>query len=253
MVLIDTHTHLFSSSFDHDRDEVVARAIAAGIQKMLLPNIDKDSIDAMLALADRYPEHCLPMMGLHPGSVEDDYKEQLALHRAWFDKKKFVAVGEIGIDLYWRQDNLAAQTDAFLTQVGWAQELDLPVVIHSRESTGLLLDLLADRPVRGVFHCFSGTAEEARSIVDRGMYVGLGGVLTYKANSSLREVVKNIPLDHILLETDSPYLAPVPYRGKRNESSYMVAVAETLCTIFGRGMDEIAVTTSRNAQQLFRL
>lgn len=253
MFFIDTHTHLFSTSFDHDRDEVVQRALAAGIHKMLLPNIDKDSILPMLDLADRYPEHCLPMMGLHPGSVEADYKEQLALHRSWFDRRKFVAVGEIGIDLYWRQDNLPAQTDAFMTQLAWAEELDLPVVIHSRESTPILLDLLADRSVRGVFHCFSGTAEEARTIVDRGMYVGLGGVLTYKSNGSLRELVKSIPLNRILLETDSPYLAPVPYRGKRNESSYMIAVAESLCTIFGKGMDEIAVLTSSNAQELFRL
>ncbi len=253
MVFIDTHTHLFSSSFDVDRDDVVARAIASGITTLLLPNIDQASIAPMLALADRYPAHCLPMMGLHPGSVEDDYQVQLAVHRAWLDERKFVAVGEIGIDLYWRQDNLAAQTDAFLTQVSWAQALDLPVVIHSRESTGILLDLLADRAVRGVFHCFSGTADEAKAITDRGMYVGLGGVLTYKSNNNLREIVKNVPLDRIVLETDSPYLAPVPYRGKRNESSYMLAVAETLCTIFGRGMDEIAAITTRNAQQLFRL
>jgi TatD DNase family protein len=253
MLFIDTHTHLFSASFDQDREAVVARAIAAGVSQLLLPNIDKNSIQAMLDLADRFPENCLPMMGLHPGSVESDYIEQLAIHRAWFDQRPFVAVGEIGIDLYWRQDNLAAQTDAFLTQVGWAQALDLPVVIHSRESTALLLDLLAAKQVRGVFHCFSGSAEEAQTIVDRGMYIGLGGVLTYKNNEALREVVKKIPLDRILLETDSPYLAPVPYRGKRNESSYLVAVAETLCTIFGKGMDEIAATTTRNAQQLFRL
>jgi len=253
MQFIDTHTHLFSDSFDSDRDEVVQRAIAAGITQLLLPNIDKDSILPMLELADRYPVNCLPMMGLHPGSVEEDYKEQLALHRSWFEKRNFVAVGEIGIDLYWRQDNLAAQTDAFLTQVGWAQELDLPVVIHSRESTPILLDLLANQTVSGVFHCFSGSAAEAKTIVDRGMYLGLGGVLTYKNAADLRAVVKAVPLDRIVLETDSPYLAPVPYRGKRNESSYMLAVAETLCTIFGKGMDEISAITSRNAQQLFRL
>lgn len=253
MFLIDTHTHLFSDSFDQDRDAVVARALAAGINQMLLPNIDKNSIGPLLELADRYPAHCLPMMGLHPGSVEDDYREQLDLHYSWFAKRSFVAVGEIGIDLYWRQDNLVAQTDAFLTQVSWAQEFDLPVVIHSRDSTPILLELLADKPVRGVFHCFSGTAEEARTIVDRGMYIGLGGVLTYKNNDALRAVVKAVPLEHIVLETDSPYLPPVPYRGKRNESSYMIAVAETLCTIFGQGMDKIAVATSQNAQKLFRL
>lgn len=253
MLLIDTHTHLFSESFDADRDEVVSRALAAGIQQLLLPNIDQATIQPMLALADRYPDHCLPMMGLHPGSVEEDYRDQLAVIRANFDERKFIAVGEIGIDLYWRQDNLAAQTDAFLTQLSWAKTFDLPVVIHSRESTAVLLDLLADHDVRGVFHCFSGTAEEAKRIIDRGMYLGLGGVLTYKNNQNLRDLVKNLPLDRLLLETDSPYLPPVPYRGKRNESSYLVAVAETLCTIFGKGMDEIAAITSRNAQQLFRL
>ncbi len=253
MFLIDTHTHLFSTSFDSDRDQVVQRAMEAGVGKMLLPNIDKDTIQAMLDLADAYPESCLPMLGLHPGSVEDDFREQLAEHRAWFDRRKFYAVGEIGLDLYWRQDNLKRQQEVFMTQVDWALALDLPVVIHSRESCSLILDMLEALPVRGVFHCFTGSVEETMRIVDRGMYVGLGGVITYKANDALRSVVKNIPLDRIVLETDSPYLAPVPYRGKRNESSYMPAVAETLCTLFGKGLDEIAALTTANAQKLFRI
>jgi TatD DNase family protein len=253
MLLTDTHTHLYSKSFDADRDEMVQRAIAAGVQWLLLPNIDKDSIVPMLELADRYPQHCLPMMGLHPGSVEDDYLEQLDLHRAWLNKRPFIAVGEIGIDLYWRQDNLKAQEEAFLTQVHWAIELDLPVVIHSRESCSLILDLLEGINVPGVFHCFTGTAEEAERITKKGMYLGIGGVITYKANDTLREVVKQVPLERILLETDSPYLPPVPYRGKRNESSYLPLVAEQLCSLYSKGMPELAEITTNNAKTLFRL
>jgi TatD DNase family protein len=253
MLLTDTHTHLYSKSFDPDRDEMVQRAIAAGVELLLLPNIDKDSIETMLELADRYPKHCFPMMGLHPGSVEDDYLEQLALHRSWLDKRPFIAVGEIGIDLYWRQDNLKAQEEAFLTQVSWAIDLDLPIVIHSRESCSLILDLLKGMHVRGVFHCFTGTTEEAKRITDMGMYLGIGGVITYKANDTLRDVVKQIPLERILLETDSPYLPPVPYRGKRNESSYLPLVAEQLCSLYGKGMQELAEITTNNAKTLFRL
>jgi TatD DNase family protein len=253
MLLTDTHTHLYSKSFDTDRDEMIQRAIAAGVGLLLLPNIDEDSIEPMLELADKYPEHCFPMMGLHPGSVEDDYLDQLDLHRSWLDKRPFIAVGEIGIDLYWRQDNLKAQEAAFLTQVSWAIELDLPIVIHSRESCSLILDLLEGIDVRGVFHCFTGTAEEAKRITDKGMYLGIGGVITYKTNETLREVVKHVPLEMILLETDSPYLPPVPYRGKRNESSYLPLVAEQLCSLYGKGMQEVAEITTKNAKMLFRL
>lgn len=253
MLLTDTHTHLYSKSFDTDRDEMIQRAIAAGVELLLLPNIDKDSIEPMLELADTYPEHCLPMMGLHPGSVEDDYLDQLDLHRSWLDKRPFIAVGEIGIDLYWRQDNLKAQETAFLTQVSWAIDLDLPIVIHSRESCSLILDLLEGIDVRGVFHCFTGTAEEAKRITDKGMYLGIGGVITYKTNETLREVIKHVPLEMILLETDSPYLPPVPYRGKRNESSYLPLVAEQLCSLYGKGMQEVAEITTTNAKTLFRL
>ncbi len=253
MSLIDTHTHLYSEQFNDDRHAMVQRALASGVELMLMPNIDLDSVGPMHALEDAFPAALRSMMGLHPGSVETDWQEVLDLLHPWFDKRSYVAVGEIGIDLYWRQDNLPEQEQAFLQQVQWAFELDLPVVIHSRESCSLILDLLADLPVRGVFHCFTGTPEEAERIVNRGMYVGIGGVLSYKANQALRDLFATIDRSRVLLETDAPYLAPVPFRGKRNESAYLNQVAETLAACWQVSVAEVASITSENARQLFRL
>ncbi len=253
MSLIDTHTHLYSEQFNDDRHAMVQRALASGVELLLMPNIDLDSVGPMHALEDAFPTALRSMMGLHPGSVEADWQEVLDLLHPWFNKRSYIAVGEIGIDLYWRQDNLPEQEQAFLQQVQWSLELDLPVVIHSRESCSLILDLLADLPVRGVFHCFTGSLEEAARIVNRGMYVGIGGVLSYKANQALRDVFANIDRSRVLLETDAPYLAPVPYRGKRNESAYLNQVAETLAACWQVSVAEVAGITSENARQLFRL
>lgn len=253
MTLIDTHAHLYSDQFDSDREDMVKRAFASGLELMLLPNIDLDSIGPMHQLEDTYPSSFRSMMGLHPGSVESDWQEVLDMMLPWFQKRQYVAVGEIGIDLYWRQDNLPEQQAAFLQQVQWSLELDLPVVIHSRESCSLILDLLGDLPVKGVFHCFTGSREEAQKIVERGMYVGIGGVITYKANHALREVIKTIDTNRVILETDAPYLAPVPYRGKRNESAYINQVAEVLADVWGKDINEICAVTTHNAKALFRL
>lgn len=253
MTIIDTHAHLYSDQFNADREAMVQRALASGLELMLLPNIDLDSVGPMHQLEDAHPQHMRSMMGLHPGSVESDWQEVLELLRPWFEKRNYVAVGEIGIDLYWRQDNLPEQQQAFLQQVQWALELDLPVVIHSRESCSLLLDLLGDLPVRGVFHCFTGNIEEAKRIIERGMYVGIGGVITYKANQPVRDLFSQLPRHRVVLETDAPYLAPIPHRGKRNESAYINHVAATLADGWGISVSEVCSITSQNAKELFRL
>lgn len=252
-MLIDTHTHLYSTQFDADRHKMVQRAIDAGVEMLLLPNIDLESVGPMHQLETAFPNNCRSMMGLHPGSVEHDWQEVLEQLQPWFGKRNYVAVGEIGIDLFWRQDNLPEQQQAFLQQIGWALELDLPVVIHSRESCSLILDLLGDMDVKGVFHCFTGTAEEAERILARGMYVGIGGVITYKANQAIRDVLATIDRSRVLLETDSPYLAPIPHRGKRNESGYILHVADTLAECWGISAAEVAEITTANARHLFQL
>ncbi|MFN3530351.1 MAG: TatD family hydrolase [Bacteroidia bacterium] len=252
-MFIDTHTHLYSKQFDSDREDMLQRAIAAGIELMLLPNIDLESVGPMHRLEDAHPKHIRSMMGLHPGSVENDWAEQLDLLYPWFAKRTYVAVGEIGIDLYWRQDNLAEQKAAFLRQLDWSLELGLPVVIHSRESTGIILELLADKPIKGVFHCFSGSEEEAHAIIARGMYLGIGGVLTYKANEALRQLIAKVDRSKVILETDSPYLAPVPFRGKRNESAYVLHVADCLAGLWGMSTAEVGALTTANARKLFNL
>jgi TatD DNase family protein len=252
-MLIDTHAHLYSSQFDSDRDAMMQRTLESGVEMVLLPNIDLASIGPMHKLEDSYSKHLRAMMGLHPGSVAHDWQEVLALIKPWFKKRSYVAVGEIGIDLYWRQDNLEAQKGAFLTQVDWALSYDLPVVIHSRESCSLILDLLGNLPVKGVFHCFTGSVEEAHRIVDRGMYLGIGGVLTYKANEALREVYRKINPNRVVVETDSPYLAPVPNRGKRNESTFVHAVINQLAALWSLTPEQVVLQTGNNAQKLFSL
>lgn len=255
MVLVDTHAHLYSNAFAADRHEMVQRALDAGVQQMLLPNIDVASIAGMLALEEAYPEHCFAMMGLHPCSVKANYEEELAVMRAWLDRRSFVAIGEIGIDLYWDKTFVEEQKRAFLEQASWAMAFDLPIVIHARESTDMLIELVSgvnDKRLRGVFHCFTGNQAQAEAIVELGFKLGIGGVLTYKT-SDLSQVLPQIPLEHILLETDSPYLPPVPYRGKRNESAYTKLVAERLSEVYGLSVEEIGRQTTHNARELFRL
>ena len=223
---------------------------------MLLPNIDIDSFAPMYALCDDFPENCLPMMGLHPGSVDSNWESHLQVIRRNLEQRKHVAVGEIGMDLYWDKTYLQEQREAFRTQVRWAKELDLPVVIHAREAFDEIFSILDeenDSSLRGVFHCFTGTVEQAHRVMDyQGFKLAIGGVLTYK-KSGLDEVVAQLPLDWLVLETDSPYLPPVPHRGKRNESAYLLHIAERLAEVKQVSLAEVALITSEAAADLFRL
>ena len=256
-MFIDTHTHLYVDAFQEDRKEVVQRAIDNGIELMLLPNIDVATIDDMHMLTKQFPNNCRSMMGLHPGNVKEDWEAQLnTMKDLLFKSDQYIAVGEIGMDLYWDKTFIEEQKKAFAIQVEWAKELNLPIVIHARDAFQEIyeiLDDLNDANLRGVFHCFTGSNEDVHRILDFGGFMfGIGGVLTYK-NAKIDEVVKTIPLEHIILETDSPYLPPVPFRGKRNESSYLLHVAEKLADVYDLKMNVIERTTTENAIKLFKL
>ena len=254
--MIDTHAHLYSRKFDNDRDEMIIRAREAGVQGIVLPNIDLESIAGMLALEQRYPDLCMPAMGLHPCSVTENYREVLEEMEAWFDRHAFVAIGETGLDLYWDKSTLPLQVEALKIQLLWASQLHLPVILHTREANTETLDVVREHArthaITGVFHCFSGSAEEAKAMMDLGFYIGIGGTITFK-NSNLREVIKETGLERVVLETDSPYLAPVPHRGKRNESAYTALVAEQIAQTMEISAEEVCHITSRNAGSLFRL
>ena len=255
MKLIDTHTHLYLDEFNEDRGISVRRAIAAGVEQMLLPNIDKTSIGPMLELHREFPANCLPMMGLHPTSVKENWEEELALVRHYLDQGGFVAVGEIGIDLYWDKTFVNEQEIVFRTQVKWAAEMGLPLSIHSRESMDLIIDILEEMAIpglKGVFHCFTGHIQQAKRIVDMGFHMGIGGVLTFK-NAKVCNVLASIAPEYLVLETDAPFLAPVPYRGKRNESAYIPLIVNRLSECLGISPEETAERTTLAAQRLFGL
>jgi len=256
MHFVDTHTHLFSPSFDEDRAEIVQRAIKAGVETLLLPNIDVESIEPMYNLCIQFPENCFPMMGLHPGSVDEKWEENLEVIRKNLFERKNCAVGEIGMDLYWDKTFVNEQAEAFRRQVNWAKELNLPIVIHAREAFDeifAIVDELNDERLTGVFHCFTGTLDQAKKIQNYGGFkLGIGGVLTYK-KAGLDEILKDVELSELILETDSPYLPPTPHRGKRNESAYLLHVAEKLADVKGISLVEVAKITSKNANELFKL
>jgi TatD DNase family protein len=255
MILTDSHAHLYLEQFGNDRHEVIQRAIHHDVRYMILPNIDKDSIKPMMDLVQDFPEHCFPMIGLHPTSVGKDYREHLDAVEEWLEKERFCAIGEMGIDLYWDKTFFAEQQEAFRFQVKLALEHDLPVVIHSRNSFDEIFELLKEvnhPDLKGVFHCFTGTREQAEHILNMGFLLGIGGVLTYK-NSGLADAIKNIPLEKLLLETDAPFLAPVPHRGKRNESAFVAEVAKKLAEIKKVSLEEVAEVTTKNALEVFRL
>jgi len=256
MNLIDTHSHIYQEDFDEDIEEVINRASQTGVNRILLPNIDLDSIDRMHRLVDAYPSYCLPMMGLHPTSAKADFQEQLDQLRPWFSKRNYIAVGEIGIDLYWDTTFFKEQQEAFERQLQWSIDLDLPVVIHNREAFEPIMNSIektgSDR-LRGVFHSFGGTKEELDRILSlKGFYVGINGVVTFK-NARLSESLEACPLDRIVVETDAPYLSPVPFRGKRNESAYIVKTVEKLAGIFQITPEDVGEWTTRNAKNLFGL
>jgi len=254
MILTDTHTHLYSEQFNEDIDQVISNCIDKGITRLFLPNIDSESIDGMMQLGVKYPKNCFPMMGLHPTSVKENYKEELALVKEWMGKHQFCAIGEIGIDLYWDKTFLAAQQDAFRFQIELAKQYNLPFVIHCRDAFDEIfeiLDELNDDKMRGIFHCFTGTIEQANHVINYGGFkIGIGGVVTFK-NSGLDKVVEQIDLAHLVLETDSPYLAPTPFRGKRNESTYLYNIAERVGEIKGVSIEKVAEITTENSQQVF--
>jgi len=255
MQFIDTHTHLFLPEFDTDRDQVIANAQKEGVEKLLLPNVDSSTLERLNDLVKKYPDFCLPMIGLHPTSVKEDFKDELELVENYLKDNKVCAIGEIGMDLYWDKTFLKEQEKVFRSQISLAKKYDLPVVIHARDSFDEIFNIMEDvidDKLNGVFHAFTGNNEQAKKITEWGFKIGLGGILTFK-NSGLDKVVNNIDINHIVLETDSPYLAPVPKRGKRNESSYIIYIAQKLAEIKNISVSEVAQVTTRNAKNLFRL
>ncbi len=253
MMLTDTHTHLYAEAFDQDRDQVIKNAIDSGISRFFVPAIDSTYTDAMITLEERFPSHVFLMMGLHPTSVKEDFRRELEHVEHMLGSHKFYAVGEIGIDLYWDRTYLDQQRKAFKYQIELAQKNNLPIVIHCRDSFDEIIEVLdevATGSLRGIFHCFTGTLDQAHTAIAHNMKLGIGGVVTFK-NGKIDTFLNQIDLRHIVLETDAPYLAPVPYRGKRNESLYLKLVVDKLCKIYQASPEEIARITTENSREIF--
>jgi TatD DNase family protein len=253
MTITDTHTHLFSSEFDGDRKEVIQRAIDAGVSRFFIPAIDSAYTQSMYDLEKAYPSTIFLMMGLHPTHVKDNYLEELQLVAEELSKRKFFAVGEIGIDLYWDKTHLPQQQDAFRKQIQLAKQYKLPIVIHCREAFDEIFEILEEEKspdLFGIFHCFSGTYEQALQAISYNMKLGIGGVVTFK-NGKIDQFLNQIDLKHLVLETDSPYLAPVPFRGKRNESSYLLHIVDKLAEIYKLPKEKIAQITTENSKEIF--
>jgi TatD DNase family protein len=255
MLLTDTHIHLYSDDFLSDRDLLIKEAMDKGVQRFFLPNIDSSSLNALHTLSEKYPQNCFPMMGLHPTSVKENWQEELANVEKHLSEKKYYGVGEIGIDLYWDKTFVKEQEEVFKRQIELANHFKLPIVIHSRESFEeiyrILLEKKKEQPC-GIFHCFTGNIDQAKRAIELGFYLGIGGVVTFK-NSGLAEVVANIDLEYIVLETDAPYLAPAPFRGKRNLPVYIVKVAEKIAEIKKMTLEEVADITTGNSKKIFNV
>ena len=253
--MIDTHSHIYSEEFDSDRAEVIARAKAAGVTKIILPNVDSESLPRMLQLESEYPGYCFAAIGLHPTSVKENYAEELAIVKKELERREYIAIGEIGIDLYWDKSFLKEQIQVFVQQIEWALEYNLPVIIHVRDSfseTMEVLEQFRDKGLKGVFHSFTGTIDQAMEIIEfGGFYIGINGIVTFK-NSGLDAVVEKIDAQYLLLETDAPYLTPTPFRGKRNESEHLTLIAAKLATIFNINFNQITEITTENAYKLFK-
>lgn len=253
MILTDTHTHLYSDAFDEDRDEMMQRALEAGVKRFFLPAIDAETTQAMYQLEEKYPENVFLMMGLHPVSVKENYEEELQHVERELTTRKFYAIGEIGIDLHWDKSTLKIQQDAFRRQIRLAKKYHLPIVIHCRDAFDEVFEILEEEKggdLFGIFHCFTGTKEQALQAISYNMKLGIGGVLTFK-NGKIDQFLNEIDLESIVLETDSPYLAPTPFRGKRNESGYLLQVAEKLSDIYELPLEEIAKRTTLNSERVF--
>ena len=254
MILIDTHTHLYSEQFDEDRDEAIQRAITNGVERFYIPAIDSSYTEAMYKLEKNYPNCMQLMMGLHPTSVQENVDNELSHIEEQLHERNFAAIGEIGIDLYWDKTKLDLQIRAFKQQIHWAKQYKLPIVIHCREAFNEVFAVLEEEKgedLYGIFHCFTGTFEQAEKAIELGMKLGIGGVVTFK-NGKINQFLDRISLREIVLETDSPYLAPSPYRGKRNESSYLLNVAKKVASVYNLSLDEVARITSNNAKEIFK-
>jgi len=252
-MITDTHTHLYSSQFKEDQAAMIQRAKDAGVSRFFIPAIDSSYTESMMKLEKNFPKDVFLMMGLHPTSVKENYLEELAHVKEWIDKKKFFALGEIGIDLYWDRNFLAQQQEAFRTQIKWAKEKNLPIVIHCRDAFDEIFEILEQEKgdsLRGIFHCFTGTKEQAEKAINYNMKLGIGGVATFK-NGKIDRFLNEINLKHIVLETDAPYLAPTPFRGKRNESAYITNVIDKLVEIYKVPFEEIVATTTQNSKAVF--
>jgi len=260
MILTDTHTHLYYEVEPQKRKELLQRCLDNNVQRLFLPNVNTATIPLVYGLCSDFPDHCYPMLGLHPCDVKPSadgdtmaYQEELDAIRTTMNSRKFYAIGEIGIDLYWDKTTLSIQQEAFIKQIAWAKELDLPIVIHCRDAFDEIFEIVEqekDDKLQGIFHCFTGTAEQAQKAIDLDFLLGIGGVVTYK-NSGLDKVVAGIGLEHIVLETDSPYLTPVPYRGKPNESSYLVYIAQKVADLKLTSIEEVARITTENSKRIF--
>ena len=252
--LIDTHAHIYLDAFKEDRDVIVSSAVENGIIRIYMPNIDTGTVEDMLEVEQQFGNICKSMIGLHPCAVKSDFQQELYMLENWLSQRDFAAIGEIGTDLYWDKTYWEQQREAFLIQVNWAKQMKKPVVIHCRESideTIALVEKERDDSLTGIFHCFTGTPEQAKRIVDVGFFLGIGGVATFK-NGGLDKVLPEIDMSHIVLETDSPYLAPVPFRGKRNQPSYLVYIAEKVAGLMNVEVEKLIAVTSSNAQKVFQ-
>ena len=252
--MIDTHAHIYVQQFKDDLNDVVERAREAGLEHIYMPNIDHTSIDDMLEVEEKYKGFCTAAMGLHPCSVKKDFEKELYIVENWLSKREFVAIGEMGTDLYWDKTLIDQQVEAFKIQVQWAKDYEKPIIIHCRESLEMTIELvesLKDERLTGVFHCFGGSPEQAKRIKELGFYIGLGGVTTFK-NSGMDKVIPDLELDHVVLETDSPYLSPVPHRGKRNEPAYVALVAQRVADLKQMSLQDLITATNQNARRLFK-
>lgn len=253
-MFIDTHCHLYLQEFENDIAALIQRADQSGVEKFYLPAIDSETHDAMITLETAFPGQCISMMGLHPCYVKQNFKDELSKIEQWLQKRKFAAIGECGLDFYWDKTYVKEQYAVLEQQAEWALQYDLPIVLHTRNATAETIDVIkhfSAKGLSGIFHCFGGTIEEAEQIIQLGFYLGIGGVVTYK-NSGLDKVVQTIGLKNLVLETDAPYLTPVPHRGKRNESSYLKIIAEKVAEICGCALEEVATITTANAKTIFK-
>ncbi|MEX2594718.1 MAG: TatD family hydrolase [Anditalea sp.] len=254
MNFIDSHAHIYSAKFNSDREEIIQRSKENGVHKIFMPNIDLDSIDPMLEAEQKYPGVCIPMMGLHPCDVDKEFQKQLYVMEDWLNKRPFAGVGEIGLDLYWDKSYLEHQKEALKVQITWAKEKGLPIILHCRESIQETIEIVRsmnDDQLTGIFHCFTGSLEQAQEIIDMGFLLGIGGVATFK-NGGLDKVLPSIGLDKLVLETDAPYLAPVPHRGKRNSPEFIPLIAQKVGDLTESSLDRVSETTNSNATKVFK-